>query len=212
MKKLKENKLHLILVFALFLFAGLIEYLVFLHYNELTVSPWALSRRLIIRPVYNSNGSWFHARIGIGYLRWLQILEDLVSILLLLYLYRFIDAWNLFFRINRSWLYMLDFSAANLLYRLYTNLRGAFTLDYFRITNSTYDLPDLYLGISFVGIVLWLMPSLYEYYRYKRQRTEGFRFMDKLIWELKLTGVFLKTPFLPRQKWQGAFERFDQNL
>lgn len=209
MKALKKEKTHLFMILILFLIAGLAECIISLHYNELLEHPLILNRHVTIRPVYNDNGSLFHAKSGIGYIRWLLLSENIITFFLLIYLFRFLDAWNMFFQMSRSWLYILDFAAANVIYRLCTNIRGVFPLDYLKVRNATYDFPDLYLGICFIGLVFWLIPSFFFYYRYKRLKLKGAGFTRKIIWELKLTGLFLKSPFLPREKWQTLFNQFN---
>lgn len=209
MKTLKKEKTNFFIILILFLIAGLAECIISLHYNELSEHPLILNLYLSIRPIYNENGSLFHAKSGIGYVRWLLLSENIITVFLLVYLFRFLDAWNIFFQISRSWLYILDFAAANTIYRLFTNIRGVFPLDYLKVRNATYDFPDLYLGICFIGLIFWLIPSFFFYYRYKKQKLKGAGLTQKIIWELKLTGLFLKCPFLPKEKWQILFSQFD---
>lgn len=182
MKTLKKEKTNFFIILILFLIAGLAECIISLHYNELSEHPLILNRYLSIRPIYNENGSLFHAKSGIGYVRWLLLSENIITVFLLVYLFRFLDAWNTL---------------------------GVFPLDYLKVRNATYDFPDLYLGICFIGLIFWLIPSFFFYYRYKKQKLKGAGLTQKIIWELKLTGLFLKCPFLPKEKWQILFSQFD---
>lgn len=200
-----KNK-HFIQVCILFLIAGLLEGVVFFNYNKLAAEPIVINAWLEISPVYNENGSWFHGKIGIGYIRWLLLLESAVIIILEFYLFRYIDVMRYFFQVNSLGLYALNFGIATGLYRLFTGIRGVFVLDYLYIKGlGTYDFPDLYLLICLLGACLWMIPAMIAYYKYRRIKVKGMTFGQKLLWEFKFTGLVSKAAILPRKKWQEMF-------
>lgn len=206
---LKKYKIHFILIFTLIIIAVLTERIVFFYYDPLRMQPLVLNRFLTISPVYNENGSWLHGRLDIGYTQWLLILENLVSLLVIFYLIRMIDAWNCFFHLNRAWIYVLDFEFAATLYRLLRNLHGTFTLDYFDVGRYVYDFPDLYIGLGIAGYLLWFVPAIIKYYQCKHRQVKGMNFIQKFIWEFKIAGMLCKVPFLPKRKWQSVFDAWN---
>lgn len=56
------------------------------------------------------------------------------------------------------------------------------------------------------GMLLWLIPALIKYYRYKREQTAGMRFVQKLKWEFRMSGRILYLPFVRKSRWEERFE------
>jgi len=207
MKELiKQKKYHFILITILICIAALSEAIVCFHYDELRKNPLVITRFLRIRPVYNDDGSWIHGKLGIGYIGWLLISEDIITILMAIYLFRFMEACNRFFGISQGWLYSLDFGIATTLYRLITEVRKVFTLDYLNIGRNTFDFPDFYLGVLMAGLIIWYFPVMGAYHKYKKNKIKGMCFKEKLIWEFKFSGMLLKIPVLNKKKWQETFD------
>lgn len=208
---IKQYKKHLFLILALILIAGLAEGIVTIYYDRLFREPIAVGNLFTIRPVYNENGTWYHAKLGIGYIRGLLITENIAALLMAWFLYYYLDAWNWFFRMRSFWLYVADFGFATTLYRLFHDVLGIYTLDYIRIVGrrsvSTYDFPDLYLFIFAAGILTWFIMALIPYYKYKHTQVKGMRYLSKLIWEFKLAIVFIKAAFVPKEQWPEFFDK-----
>lgn len=197
------------LLFVLILIAGVCEAMVYLNYNELTARPMVINKFLEISPVYNEDGSWFHAKLGIGYIRWLLIAESVMVLLIDFWGFRYVEAMSRFLNITSFWLYGIIFGMANVVYRLFTHIRGVFTLDYLHIkSGSTYDIPDFYLLVLCITAFIWMIPCLIAYYKYRNKKVKGMAFLQKLIWELKLTAMLLKAPILPENKWQAMFDQW----
>ena len=206
MKLVKKQKNHLIFIAILLLISGFLEGIVYFHFDELLAHPLVINRFLTIYPMYNTNGSWIHGEIGIGYISWMLVLEYIVTILIFIYIFRWMNVWNRFFQISSLWLYVLDFSFAPALYRLFTRIRGVFTLDYLYWRKAVYDFPDICIGIMMAGCLLWLVPALIKYYSFRRKKIKEMSYMKKIIWELKFSGAFLKIAFLPEDRWEAEFD------
>lgn len=159
---------------------------------------------LAFAPVYNRSGSWFHARLGIGYRPDILLLEHVISMLLLVYLSRFMDFTATVLKINTLWSRCLDFGMAATLVRLITALFGRYTLNYIYIAplRSTYDLPDLYLGVSLAVLLIWAVWCEVRYLRLKKSATRGMGFAKRMKWELLFTGNVLKAAILPAARWE----------
>lgn len=207
---LKQYRKHIICIFLLILAAGLAEGIITIYYDRLIQNPPAVGRIFSIRPVYNENGSWYHARLGIGYIRALLIVENIVTLLIAWFIYRFLDIWGWFFDMHSFWLYLFDFVLAPTLYRLVHNILGIYTLDYIRIAGkrsaSTFDFPDFYLGIAVIWMFVWFVFALLPYYRYKHIQVRGMRYLSKLAWEFRIAALFVKGVFIPKERWAELFE------
>ena len=99
--KLIKNK-YIVLVCILFLAASAAEVFVYMNYGKLQEQPVMLGRFLRIYPIYNDDGSWLHGRLGIGYVRGLLVLEDILSFLVEVFLIRYISSICDFFSISRK--------------------------------------------------------------------------------------------------------------
>lgn len=208
---IKQYKKHLFIILLLILIAGLAESIVTIYYDKLLQEPIAVGNLFTIRPVYNESGTWYHAKVGIGYIRGLLIIENIAALLMAWFLYCYLDVWGWFFGMRSFWLYVFDFVFAPTLYRLFHDIPGIYTLDYIRIIGKrsivTYDFPDFYLFISVAGILTWLMIALVPYYKYKHTQVKGMRYLSKLLWELKLAITFIKAIFVPRKQWPEFFDK-----
>lgn len=210
MNFINQYKKHIIFILLLILIAGIMECTMLMFYDKLVQNPLSIGHSISLRPIYNENGSWYHAKLGIGYTRGLLIAENIITLLMAWFLYRFLETWEWFFGMSSFWLYLLDFVLAPTLYRLCHNVLGRFTLDYVRIVSkrgtTTYDFPDFYLGISVIIMLVWLVFALIPYYKYKHTQVKGMRFLSKLIWELRLTALVIKAVFVPKERWAELFE------
>lgn len=206
MKKVKNIKVHLIVIVILVFIAGLMEGVVYSHFHELRESPIVLGNFLRIYPIYNKNGSWIHGRLGIGYIRWMLALEDIVTLLIIFYSFRFLKAYGRFFHMSMLWLHITDFAFSASIYRIFTRIRGVFTLDYLDLGSYIYDFPDFYISIFIVGILIWLIPALIKYYSYRNAKVKGLSFIKKQIWDFKISGMFFKAAVIPESRWEAEFE------
>ncbi len=206
MKKIGK---HVILCTALILIAAILECAAFLHYDSLRENSLILNRYMEIRPVYNTDGSWLHGRWGIGYNGLLLYLENIAGLFVVGYLFRMVAAYNAFFGLSAGWLYFLDFEIMVPVYRMASRLFHPYTLDYLRIRgHGTFDFPDFCIGVGIAGILLWLIPSLIKYYRYKRKKTAGMSFVQKLKWEFRMSGRLMYLPFVKEGGWEERFEKW----
>lgn len=208
---IRQHRKHLFLILALILIAGLAESIVTIYYNKLLKDPIAVGNFFTISPVYNERGSWYHAKIGIGYIRGLLIIENIAALLMIWFLYYYLNVYRWFFGMRSFWLYVFDFAFAPTLYRFFHDVLGIYTLDYIRIVGKrstiTYDFPDFYLFISAAGILAWFLIALIPYYKYKHTQVKGIRYLSKIIWELKLSITFIKAVFVPRKQWPEFFDK-----
>lgn len=205
MKLLKKRKNHFIFILILLILAGLLEGIVYLHYAELSQHPIVINSYLSVFPDYNSTGNWIHGRLGIGYNRWLLLLEHAVTLLIVFLLFRYLDAMGRFFKLSPHWLYLADAGIAAALYRLITRMRGSFTLDYLCIKGHVFDFPDLYIGAFIAGILIYFIPLLIAYYKYIREKVKGMNLIRRNIWELKFAYMFIRMAVSPEEKWQDEF-------
>lgn len=206
--KLLKNKC-VILAVVLFLAAGLAEGIVSMHYGELQAQPVILGRFLRIYPVYNDNGSWLHGRLGIGYVWWMLVCEDILSLLVEVFLIRYISALCDFFSLSRRVLMLAACGVSATAYRFFTRIRGVYVLDYLHVRgHGVFDLPDLYLFVMMVGIILWLLPYHMAYRPYKKEKVKGMPFLRKCAWEFKFSGVFLRAVFLPKERREALFKEW----
>lgn len=209
MTKFWKNK-HFIITCVLFLIAGILEFIVRLNFDSLLQNPIRITRFLNICPIYNKNGSWFFGRIGIGYIRWLLLLVDITLFFIIIFLMRYIDVMEQFFKIKSVIKYALDFGFAAALYRFFAGLRNAYILDYFDIGRFVYDIVDFYIFVCSIGIIIWLLWAMKPYYSFRRQKVRGMNSWEKFKWEIKLSLTFLKTTFLPKDKWEQVFCEWGQ--
>lgn len=206
MEKIKKIKINLIIIAILILIAGLMEGVVYFHFFELRKSPIVLSNFLRIYPIYNKNGSWIHGKLGIGYIRWMLAFEDIVSLLVIFYSFRFLKSYGRFFHMSMLWLHLTDFAFSASIYRIITRIRGVFTLDYLDLGRYIFDFPDFYISIFIAGILIWLIPALIKYYSYRNARVKGLSFIKKQIWDFKISFMFFKVAAIPESRWEQEFE------
>ncbi len=207
MKALKNR--HIWLITILFLLAILAERTAYLHFGQWRAQPVMLTRFLRLYPVYNDSGSWLHGRLGIGYVRWVLILEDVLSLAAELFLIRYIRAIGSFFGLRCGVLYMVDCGIAATVHRFFTRLRGVYVLDYLHWKGrGVFDLPDLYLFLTLAGLLVWLIPMYGRYHPYIKKNTKGMSRIQKWGWELRLSGVFLKAAFVPERRWEEMFAKW----
>lgn len=198
---------HIILCAVLFLIAAVLEYAAYLHYDSLRANPLILNDDMAVVPVYNRDGSWLHGLWGIGYNGALLCLENIAGLFVAGYLYRMVDAYNIFFGLSAGWLYVIDLEIMVPVFRLADRIWHPYTLDYLYIRGyGTFDFPDFCIGVGIAGILLWLIPALIKYYRYKREQTAGMRFVQKLKWEFRMSGRILYLPFVRKSRWEERFE------
>lgn len=208
-KQMKKVGKHVILWMALFMVAAVLEYAVYLHYDSLREHPIILNRYLEIKPVYNMDGSWLHGRLGIEYNGLLLCLENIAALLVAAYLFRMIASYNAFFGLSAGWVYVIDLEIMVPIFRLADRLFRPYTLDYLRVRGyGTFDFPDFCLGTGLAGVLLWLIPALCRYYRYKKEKTVGMGFVEKLKWEFRMSGRILYVPFVKRSGWEERFEKW----
>lgn len=204
-----DKKKYIILTCVLFLAAYLAERLVLLHIDELRMQPMPLGGFLEIYPVYNDHGSWFHGKIGIGYVRPLLIFEDIFTLMMEVFLLRYIASLCDFFSMSRKILMVVACSMPATAFRLFTRIRGVYVLDYLYLKGrSVFDLPDLYLFIAVAGLFIWIIPLLRVYYPYKNKKVKGMSMLQKWAWEFRFAGLFLKAAFVPRDRWEGLFQKW----
>lgn len=205
MKNVKNR--HIALIILLFLLAGLGEWTAYLHFGEWQAQPVMLNSFLRLFPVYNDSGSWLHGRIGVGYVRWLLIVEDILALAAEMFVIRYIRAIGHFFGLGCQVLYMVDCGIAATSYRFFTRMRGVYVLDYLHVRGrGVFDLPDLYLFLTMIGLILWLIPLYMVYHPYLKKKTKGMPLLRKWAFELRVSGVFLKAAFVSGKRWDGMFE------
>lgn len=211
MNLIRQYKKHIIVILLLILIASLMEYVMTIYYDKLLQEPLYVGYLLSLRPVYNESGSWYHARLGIGYAQGLLIAENVAALLIVWLIYRFMEIWGWFFGMRSFWLYLLDFALAPTLYRLFHSVPGIYTLDYIRIVDKrgtvTFDFPDFYLGISVVAMLVWLVFALIPYYKYKQTQAKSMRLLSRFAWEFHLMVSFTKAVFIPKERWAELFEK-----
>lgn len=211
MNLIRQYRKHITFILLLILIAGLMECVMTIYYDKLLQEPLSVGHLFSLRPVYNESGSWYHARLGIGYAQGLLIAENIAALLIIWLAYRFMETWGWFFCMRSFWLYLLDFALAPTLYRLFHSALGIYTLDYIRIvgrrSTNTFDFPDFYLGISFVAMLVWFIFALIPYYKYKHIQVKDMRFLSRLMWEFHLTTLFVKAVFIPKERRVELFEK-----
>lgn len=201
-------KRHLIVVVCLLVVGyGIVAY-IHIVCPEIINEPHAKDVAVSFSPVYNEDGSTFHARLGIGYRQGLLIFESVVTLFMTWVLYRMIEYYNIYFGIKRFWSYFADFGAASMLARFPTRLTGKYTLDYWYVKagHGTYDFFDFCIGICILGILLWMIPYYIKYHQYKKQHTAGMNTWQKLWWEIKFGLKLIKTSFCPIKTWWKDIE------
>lgn len=201
-----KMRTHLLVILIAIVISVLLERLAYLHYDSLRATPVILNRYMAIAPVYNRDGSWLHGRWGIGYRFDLLCLERVQTFLAGLFLFRFLQVYNAFFSLSEKWLYAVDIELAVPVYRCIAWLYSPYTLDYLYIRGyGTFDLPDFYIGVGIFFLVLWLILAMIYYYRFRKKRTAGMRFWEKLKWEWRFTVILFKAMFQKRENWESLF-------
>lgn len=209
-ERMKGNKKkYIILICVLFLAAYLAERFMLLHMDELQGKSIISGGLLEIYPIYNDSGSWFHGKLGIDYARPLLIFEDILSLILEVFLLRYIAAMCDFFSMSRKILMVVACGMPATAFRLFTRIRGLYVLDYLHLKgHGVFDLPDLYLFIAVAGLFIWIVPLLKVYYPYKNKKVKGMSVLQKWAWEFRFAGTFLKAAFVPRDSWEELFQRW----
>ena len=211
MNLIRQYKKHIIVILLLILIASLMECTMAIYFDKLIQEPLSVGHLFNLRPVYNESGSWYHARLGIGYAQGLLITENLAALLIVWLAYGFLGAWGWFFGMRSCWPYLLDFVLAPTLYRLFHSILGIYTLDYIRVVGrrgtNTFDFPDFYLGISVVAMFVWFICALIPYYKYKHIQVKGMRLLPRFMWEFHLMASFAKAVFIPKECWAELFEK-----
>lgn len=108
-----------------------------------------------------------------------------------------------------SWLYVMDLEIVVPIYRLLARFYRPYTLDYLYIRGyGTFDFPDFCIGAGIAGVVLWMVPTMVLYYRYKRERTAGMGFLAKWKWEFRMSRQAMSMPFVKKSRWKERFEKW----
>lgn len=204
---------HLLIGGLVILIAVLLERTVYTQYDHLIKAPVILNDYMAVAPVYNTDGSWLHGKWGIGYNVPLLCLEWIVVLCMTVYLFRFMESFNLFFRIRNGawWLYAVDMEAAVMVYRLFSKLYSPYTLDYLYIRGQgTFDFPDLCIGAGIVVILLWTMMMICKYYAFKKRQTTGMSFLEKFKWDWGISLMFCKAALVSKDRWPDMFAGWKQ--
>lgn len=194
---------HMIVVICLLMIGyGIVAY-IHIVCPEKIGQPYARGVQVAFAPVYNEDGSTFHAKIDIGYRQGLLILESIVSVFCIWILYKLFLYYSIFFGMTSKWTYFADFGCATAIARLPVRLAGKYVLDYLyiRMGHGVYDFFDLCIGVSIVGMVLWYIPCCVRYHRYKKAHTKGMKFREKFRWEMRFGFDMLKKLFCPLRTW-----------
>lgn len=205
---LKQQKYHLLLILILLCLAGVLEGIVSFYFEELRRHPIKISRLVQIYPIYNRDGTWFHGKIGIGYIGWLLYLETILSLGLLTVMMRYMDLWICFFGLNRKWLYIVDIGIVPALYRMLTRIRGSYTLDYLQVKRMVYDFPDICIGFFVAGVLIWAIRVSLISHSYIHKMRAGMGFSERMIWTIRFRRMFFRVFFLPKAQWESEFEQW----
>lgn len=199
----KYMRRHLIVVICLLLVGfGIVAY-IHIVCPEKIGQTQVRGMKIAFDPVYNDDGSMFHAKLKIGYRQGLLILESVLALICTWLMYKLLLYYSIFFGIKSWWTYFVDFGCAAAIARLPVRLAGMYVLDYLYIWlgHSTYDFFDFCIGICGVGVVLWLIPACIKYYQYKRENTKGMHFWKKCKWEMRFSIEMTKMLFRPIKSW-----------
>ena len=194
---------HMIVVICLLLIGyGIVAY-IHIVCPEKIGQPHTRGAQVAFAPVYNEDGSTFHAKLEIGYRQGLLILESIIALFCIWVLYKMVLYYSIFFGMTSRWTYFVDFGCATAVARLPVRLAGIYVLDYLyiRMGHGTYDFFDLCIGVSMVGMVLWYLPFYVRYHRYKKVHTKGMKFWEKFKWEMCFGVDMLKMLFRPIRTW-----------
>lgn len=188
--------------------------IVIFRYGERVEDIYIGSDFLAFEPVYNRSGSWLHGRLKLGYRPDILFLEHAVTLFLLWFLSRFTDFISMILGMSRRWSLFEDLATAATLVRLINVIRGRYTLDYIYINplHATYDLVDIYLGISLFFLCVWMVLAEIRTLRLKRQAAQGMSFGGRMKWELVLTGNACRAPFMSSAKWKNIQDRYEYHL
>lgn len=204
---MKKGK-HLLFILILFCTAGLLERIVFLSFDELRRQPIVINKFLQIYPVYNQDGTWLHGKIGIGYVSWLLYFESILSLFLLIVMIRYMDLLTCFFGLSQKWFFIMDIGIAPALYRIFTTIRRAYTLDYLQIKQMVYDFPDLCIGVFVIGILVWAILLSFIFYKYNKEKRKEMSFKERLVWGVQFRQMLFRVFFLPRIRWEEEFKQW----
>ncbi|MDE5824527.1 MAG: hypothetical protein K2H91_07585 [Lachnospiraceae bacterium] len=159
--------------------------------------------KIAFDPIYNDDGSMFHAKLNIGYRQGLLILESVLGLVCIWIMYKMVLYYRIFFGMKSWWSYFVDFGCAAAIARVLIHLTGQYVLDYLYIwvSNSTYDFFDFCIGICVVGMLIWFIPACVKYYKYKHEKTKGMHFWEKFKWEIWFSVEMTKMLFCPIKAW-----------
>lgn len=205
---------HLIVGAAVILLAVFLERTVYIQYDRLKEAPVILNEYMAIAPGYNMDGSWLHGRLGIGYNGPLLCLEYILTFLVSVYLFRFMEGVHFFFQIKggKWWLYAVDLEAAVMLYRLISKIYSPYTLDYLYIRGQgTFDFPDLCIGAGIIAILLWTVLFMCRYYPFRKKQTAGMSFWEKCRWEMGISWACIKAGVIPKDRWPDLFAGWNRS-
>lgn len=145
------------------------------------------------------------------YQMWTSLAYRTLLLCLLLFLSRYMAWINLVCGATGSqWLCGVDFAIAGHIIRLVNDFQGYINMLFIHVPRLgiTFDLVDLYLGVSVVIILVWMVLCELHYRRLKKQKTAGMTFLQKMKWELTVAGVACKMAFFPAKKWAGFVEKY----
>lgn len=193
---------HMILVVCLLVIGYGIAAYIYIACPERIGQPHAKGVLVDFAPIYNEDGSTFHARLDIGYQQGLLIFENVVSLFCVWLLYKIIAYYDIFFGIKGDWSYLADFVCAAAIARLPMHLSGRYVLDYLYIKGrGTYDFFDFCIGICVGGILIWYVVFCVKYRKYKKEQTAGMRFWERFKWAMKLSLDLPKVYLRPMKTW-----------
>lgn len=204
-------KYHVFFILILFCIAALLEGVVSFYFDELRRQPVIINRFLKIYPIYNRDGTWLHGKIGIGYISWLLHLEAMLSLLLLAIMVRYMEVLICFFGLSDRWLFLIDIGMVPAFYRMFTRIRGTYTLDYLQINQMVYDFPDFCIGVFVIGILIWAICLSLVSRKYIREKRNGRSFAERMIWSVRFRRMLFQVFFLPKAQWQEKFEQWEEN-
>lgn len=139
--------------------------------------------------------------------REIRIIRHTVALLIEIGLIRMIAYGNRLFHITDVWLYFLDFGISALLSRVLETILSKHSMVWFRIAGLSFDFFDICIGICCGGIILWLIPFLIQWYRYKRILTEGMTRKEKRRWEWMVQFQMMKAILIPLDELENDLEK-----
>ncbi len=180
-------------------------------YGEQVEAVYIGNEALALAPIYNRNGSWFHGKIGIGQQPLLYFGEQILTLLMELFILRFMTWLNRALGLSAKWNHLVDFMFAVTIARTITLLTGNHTLDYVYIAkfHATYDLFDFYLGITIVLTLIWCVLAEIKFLRLKKKATPGMNFWQKMKWELLFTWDACKAAFVSTEQQERLLQKYE---